>query len=242
MHCKKVSTQNERFLRPSHVHALTCANSTPSNCADDHHHYGANHAVPGGAALPGQHRLPLGPVQQERHGRRHRGQLETGLGHQQRTARLWKGNLFGGLSGARYSSLRKAYLNWRCSVHVWRDLDEAWCCQWAGQWPLHAQPAQLHRGLLLVHLWEHGLRGGHRWADWRAEEEIRHEHWWRLQSQEWQGVARLCSVPSGIIVRLHLEFDTFLPRAWIWWLSYQQEIRSGSSGWPVSFTTTPGST
>ena len=110
MHCKKVSTQNERFLRPSHVHALTPANSNRSYGADHHHHHGAHHPLPRGIALPRQHRLPLGPVQQERHGRRHRGQLEARLGHQQWTARVWKGNLPGGLSGAKEALRLKIFL------------------------------------------------------------------------------------------------------------------------------------
>ena len=107
---QKVSTQNERFLRPSHVHALTPANSNRSYGADHHHHHGAHHPLPRGAALPRQHRLPLGPVQQERHGCRHRGQLEAGLGHQQWTARVWKGNLPGGLSGTKGALRLKIFL------------------------------------------------------------------------------------------------------------------------------------
>ena len=99
--CKKVSTQNERFLcHYSCVHALTPANSTRSHRPDHEHHPRAHHPVPGAAPLPCQHRLPLGPIQQERHGCRHRGQLEAGLGDQQWSTRFWKGDLPRRLSGA----------------------------------------------------------------------------------------------------------------------------------------------
>ena len=66
---KKVSTQNERFLcKITHVHALIIMFPTlfSNPTTTIHHNSGANNSTSEPVDLPGQLRLPLASVQQER--------------------------------------------------------------------------------------------------------------------------------------------------------------------------------
>ena len=93
-------------------------------------------------------------------------------------------------------------------VYVRQEMDETRHGERVRRRPVYDEPNELYRGLLLVSVGEHDVRGRHRGPLWRRGQEVHHEHRRRLQSQEREGLARLRSVPPGEMTGPHATMST----------------------------------